>query len=558
MTQFAQIEIVASALEAATSEMLASLIRTAYSPNIKERKDCSTAICDMQGRALSLAASAPAHLGSTLRLVPQILQRFPLATLRPGDAFLANDPYIVGVTHLNDCTVACPIFHGGKAVGFAVAVAHHSDVGGRVPGSEAGDSVSIYQEGIRIPPVQIFAAGCPREDIIELFMLNSRTPHFSRGDLMAQLAAAERGSRRLIEIYARIGADSAEHAIETMLNATELRVRSNIERVLMPGTYHGEDWLDEDGVSDRPVKLAVTVTVEKSQVIVDFSGCESQIASGKNVPLPHTLATVYFVLKMFVDPQVPINEGLFRTVKVIAPEASIVNPVAPAAVSSRFMTSQILADALVQAFGQACPEKVMAAGGPMQGMILSGLNPATGTYFISYENYSGGQGASCVQDGMDAVHIHMTNTSNLPIESTETEFPVRIERYELRTDSAGAGEHRGGLGVRRDIRILGQKMTVSLRSARQKFGAKGICGGGDGALGAFILNPDTPHSVRLPSTSSTTALGHGDVLRIETPGGGGYGAPPQRKRAKVQQDEQEQKVSAETASRLYGNTKIVP
>jgi N-methylhydantoinase B len=546
------IEIMASALQAATQEMSAALIRTAYSPNVKERGDCSTAICDLAGRALSLTAAAPAHLGATLRLVPQILQRFPLETLRAGDAFLANDPYLVGVTHLNDCTVASPVFVDGRPVAFVIAVAHHSDVGGRVPGSEAGDSVSIFQEGIRIPPVRIYSAGTPCADVIEFFLLNSRTPHFGRGDLMAQIASVERGARRVKEIHARYGSETMLHNIDAILDATERRVRERIRNDLREGTYRASDWLDDDGVSDTPVLLGVALTVKDGGITLDFSTSAAQIGSGKNVPLPHTLATAYFVLKMFADPNGSINEGLFRALKVIAPEGCVLNPVAPAAVSSRNLTSMILADVLVAAFGQACPERLMAASGPFQGSILSGYDPGRKRNFIDYENFSGGQGAAAELDGLDAAHVHMTNTSNLPIESMEIEFPVRVEQYALRQDSGGSGSRRGGLGIVRDFRILGEHVTVALRSARQKFAAQGVKGGGPGALGSFVLNPGTVSEQKLPTTSSATPLAHGDILRVLTPGGGGFGDARERARAAVAQDLLEGKISARAAAETYG------
>jgi N-methylhydantoinase B len=545
-------EIIASALNACTKEMLASLIRTAYSPNIKERGDCSTAICDIQGRTLSLAANAPAHLGATLRLVPQILKRFPLETLNPGDAFLANDPYIVGVTHLNDCTVAVPVFVDQQPVAFVIAVAHHSDVGGRVPGSEAGDSISIFQEGIRIPPLRIYSAGKQNSDVVEMFLLNSRTPHFGQGDLLAQVASVERGATRLGELYSKYGRHPMESALDEMLASTEKRVKERIKNIMQPGVYQAEDWLDEDGISDNPVHLAASVTIQDSQIIIDLSGCDPQIGSGKNIPWPHTLATAYCVLKSFVDPSGPINEGLFRAVKVIAPEGLVVNPIAPAAVSSRNITSMILADVLMIAIGQACPERQIAFSGPFHGTILSGRDPRNDIFFIDYENFCGGQGATCTNDGMDAVHVHMTNTSNLPIESMELEFPVVVERYELAEDSGGAGQFRGGMGITRDFRMYGDDMMVALRSARQKFAAKGLNGGKDGALGAFILNPDTPDMQVLPSTSSSTPLKKGDLLRIVTPGGGGLGDPLKRDPAKIQADFLQGKISASAIRNDYG------
>lgn len=549
---YAELERVASAFEAATQEMAASLVRSAYSPNIKERADCSTAICDVQGRALSLMTHAPAHLGSTLRLVPQIRKRFALEAMQPGDAFLANDPYLVGVTHLNDCTLAMPVFSGATAVAFAVAVAHHADVGGRVPGSEAGDSVSIFQEGLRVPPVQLFAAGRVRADMLELFLLNSRTPHYGEGDLMAQMASCERGARRVRQLFERYGLQSTLQLVERMLDATERRVRSRIRSELRPGRYRAQDCLDDDGIGDAPVNFAVTLEVGDGHVALDFSGSAAQIGSGKNMPMAHTLATAYFCLKAVVDPYIVTNEGLYRAVDVTAPAGSIVNPLPPAAVSSRNTTSMIVADMLFDVLGQAAPARAIAAGGPAQGIIVAGHDPARGRTFIDYENFAGGQGARRHADGMDAVQINLTNTSNLPIEAQEMEFPVRIERYELVADSGGAGRFRGGMGVLRDLRMLGEGGTVALRSARQRFAAQGREGGAAGAPGAFLLNPGTPREARLPSTSSDTVLARGDLLRIISPGGGGFGDPRTRDRQRVLDDLAERKVSPAAARALYG------
>lgn len=540
----AQLEIIAGAFEAATREMVASLIRTAYSPNIKERGDCSTALCDIEGRALSLMTNAPAHLGSTLRLVPQILKRFPADTLEPGDAFLANDPYIVGVTHLNDCTLAAPIFHHGTPVGFAVSVAHHSDVGGRVPGSEAGDNVSVFQEGLRVPPVKLYSAGKPRADMWELFLLNSRTPHYGEGDLLAQMASCERGIQRVGELYRKHGAERMGSYIDQILDATEARMRARIRSVLKEGQYTAEDHLDEDGITGAPVRFAVTLKVQGGHVTLDCSGCASQIGSGKNVPYSHTLATAFFCLRAMVDPQITTNEGLYRTVTVVAPEGSIVNPLAPAAVSSRNTTSMILADVFFNVLGQAAPERAIAACGPAQGIILAGHDPLRGRFFVDYENFAGGQGGRGHADGMDVVQVNMTNTSNLPIEAMEMEFPLRVDRYELVPNSGGAGKYRGGLGVLRDLRVLADDATVALRSARQIFPAQGLAGGKAGALGAFIRNPGRSDVTKLPSTSSDTPLKKGDVLRIVTPGGGGFGNVAERDRALADSDSATEKVSA--------------
>ncbi len=544
-------EIIASGLESAAAEMCASLIRTAYSPNIKERADCSTAICDLQGRTLALFTHAPAHLGSTLLLVPAVLKRFPIETLRPGDVFFTNDPYIAGVTHLNDCTVCAPVFFDGRPIGFTAAVAHHSDVGGRVPGSESGDSTSIYQEGIRFPPVKLCDAGVRRADIWETFLLNSRTPHFSDGDLYAQIAANTRGAARLAALFRRYPA-AIEGALSEMLDATERRTRAAIRARLRPGKYHCVDWVDENGIDDEPIRLAVTLTISEDGIEVDFSECGPQLPTGKNIPLTHLMATVYFCLKAVLDPSLPVNEGLYRVVRVIAPEGSVVNPRPPAAVSSRHQPSMILADAILNALGQAAPDRAMAAGGPAQGIILSGIDPARQRYFVDYENFAGGHGACALADGADVTHLHMTNTSNLPIEVMENEFPLRIERYEMIPDSGGAGRRRGGLAVRREIRILAPGVKLATRCARQRFAATGLAGGKSGSLGAYLVNPGTPEERKLRPTVSELPLAKGDMLCIISPGGGGFGEPRERPADEVRRDLDNGKISAEAAYDVYG------
>ena len=539
----ARVEIVAGGLEAATAEMCASLIRSAYSPNIKERADCSTALCDMQGRTLAIATHAPAHLGSTLKLVPALLERFPAEALAPGDVFFANDPYIVGVTHLNDCTAAAPIFVDSKPVAFALAVAHHSDVGGRVPGSESGDSTSIFQDGVRFPPMRLVAGGVRREDVWEMFLLNSRTPHFSHGDLLAQLAALERGRIRLGEIYARYGLDGTQAAIEQMLDSTERRMRSRLREVLRPGTYKAEDQLDDDGLSDNPVKLAASITIDADGVLFDLSECPAQLGSGKNVPLTHTMATIIYCLKAVVDPTIANNEGVYRVIRVNAPSGSVLNPNAPAAVGSRNPTAMILADVLFRALGQAAPRRAIAANGDMQGTILAGWDAARDRYFVNYENFAGGQGALPTRDGDDAMHVSMSNTSNLPIEAMEMEFPLRAERYELIPNSGGPGQQRGGLGACRDYRILDDGIVLATRSTRQRFAAPGLNGGEPGGLGAFILDPDTAHPTKLPGTGSEIALRKGALVRIVTAGGGGYGDPERRTSDQAATDRRNGKVT---------------
>jgi len=377
-------------------------------------------------------------------------------------------------------------------------------------------------------------------------------PHYGEGDLMAQMASCGRGSVRVRELFERYGYETMLARIDEMLDATERRIRSRIRSELKEGTYSAVDWLDEDGVSDTKVKLAVKLTVSDGHLTLDLSDSSKQLASGKNVPLTHCYATAYFCLKSIVDPFIPTNEGLYRTVSILAPQGLVVNPVVPAAVSSRNMTSMILAEALTNALGQAAPSRAVAAGGPGQGCISAGTDPKTGRYFINYENLAGGQGARCTADGMDVVMINMTNTSNLPIEAMELEFPLRIERYELVCDSGGPGKYRGGLGTVRDMRLLADNASASLRSSRQRIPAPGMAGGMNGGLGAFVRNPGTPGETRLPLTTSGTPFANGDVLRIVSPGGAGYGNPSERDKEAVRRDLREGKISAQVARDVYG------
>jgi N-methylhydantoinase B len=358
------------------------------------------------------------------------------------------------------------------------------------------------------------------------------------------------------ELYGKHGAEHMRRYIDRMLDATEARMRSRIRAVLKEGVYSAQDWLDEDGITGAAVRFAVTLTVRDGHITLDCSECAAQIGSGKNVPYAHTLATAFFCLRAIVDPQIVTNEGLYRTVTVVAPEGSIVNPIAPAAVSSRNTTSMILADVFFNVLGQAGPDRAIAACGPAQGIILAGHDPLRARYFVDYENFAGGQGGRGQADGMDVVQVNMTNTSNLPIEAMEMEFPLRVERYELVADSAGAGKFRGGLGVMRDLRVLADEATVALRSARQAVSAQGLAGGGPGGLGAFIRNPGQPGEMRLPSTSSETPLKRGDVLRIVTPGGGGFGQPRERDPRAIERDLQAGKITAQAADTVYGRKPV--
>lgn len=540
-------EVVARHLLATSEEMGVTLLRTAFSPNIKERADCSTAIFDAQGQVVALAQRVPVHLGSMVGIVETLRDRYPLDEIGPGDMFAANDPYSGGGSHLPDITVIAPVFSGGKLVAYVANIAHHADVGGMVPGSESAVCKTIFQEGIRIPLVQIMHAGMVNRDILDLILLNSRTPDERLGDMQAQFAANVTGIRGVTGLFERYGLVETAHHMAAYLDFTEKRFRAAIEQ-LPPGTYVDEDALDGDTPgSTLPIRLALTVG--EGRLHFDFTGSGPQLNSARNIPYRALLATIYTVAKSMLDPEVPANAGYYRTITLHAPAGTVVGPEPPAAVGARSISCGVLGDVIAGCLSQAMPGKAMARSGPHHLLVLSGTDPRTHTYFVDYETVAGGMGASARRDGMDAVRVHASGASNLPIEALEHVYPLRIERYALRDDSAGAGRYRGGLGVIRDYRILGDDVQASLSSERQYVAARGENGGHPGATGAFVVNPGQPDERRLPAATADMPLPRGSVLSIRTPAGGGFGAAEQRDPQHIERDEREGRISVAHARR---------
>ncbi|HEX6003952.1 MAG TPA: hydantoinase B/oxoprolinase family protein [Burkholderiales bacterium] len=543
-------EVIARFLLANAEEMGATLMRTAFSPNIKERADCSTAIFDAAGQVIALAQRVPIHLGSMVGAIDEILKRFPLTEIVPGDMFVANDPYNGGGTHLPDITVIAPVFIGKRIVAFVANIAHHADVGGMVPGSEAAVCKSIYQEGVRIPPVRIMRAGTLNRDVFDLILLNSRTPDERVGDLQAQFAANTVGARSVLQLFERYGVKEAEAAIAGYLDFTEKRFRAAIER-LPAGRYTAEDFLDGNAEGEV-CRIRLTLTVAKGRLEFDFSGSDPQLESARNIPYRALLATVYTVAKSLLDPEVPANAGYYRTLKVSAPPGCVVGPVPPAAIGCRSISASVLGDVIARALSQALPDKALAGSGPHHLYVLSGTDPRTGWYFVNYETLAGGYGARANRDGVDGVRVHASGSSNLPVEALEHAYPFRVERYALRDDSSGAGQYRGGAGVVRDYRVLADDIVVSLSSERQHVAAQGMAGGGTGALGEFVLNPGASDEQKLPSAAADVRLPRGSVLRIATPAGGGYGQPGKRDPEALRRDLREGRITEHHARQVYG------
>ena len=534
--------MVARFLLATAEEMGATLTRTAFSPNIKERADCSTAIFDRAGEVIALAQRVPIHLGSMVGAVAEILKRFPEGEIKPGDMFIANDPYNGGGTHLPDINVIAPVFIGRRIAAYVANIAHHADVGGMVPGSEAAVCQSIYQEGLRIPPVRIMQSGKLNRDVFDMILLNSRTPDERVGDLQAQFAANTVGARSVTALFDRYGVRETEATIAAYLDFTEKRFRAAIAK-LPRGRYEAEDYLDgNDDTSTAKIKLVLTV--HRSRLEFDFAGSDKQLECARNIPYRALLATVYTVAKALLDPEVPANAGYYRTLRITAPAGSVVGPVPPAAIGCRSISASVLGDVIAAALSQALPHKALAGSGPHHLYVLSGTDPRDGRYFVNYETLAGGMGARANRDGVDGVRVHASGSSNLPVEALERAYPFRVERYALWEGSGGAGRYRGGMGVLRDYRVLADDIAVSLSSERQHVAAAGLHGGSPGELGSFVLNPDTPEERKLPAAAADVRLPRGSVFRIATPAGGGYGLAQERDAGATERDIREDRLGS--------------
>ncbi|MGH2571881.1 MAG: hydantoinase B/oxoprolinase family protein [Actinomycetota bacterium] len=515
------LEITRNALAGVAEESGVALRRTAYSPNIKERVDCSAALFDPGGELVAQAEHIPVHLGSMPASVAAALERFP--ELGPGDQVLLSDPF-AGGTHLPDWTLVAPVHRRGRLIGYAANRAHHADVGGSAPGSMPAGATEVYQEGLRIPPVMLWRGGEENEDLVALLLANSRTPAERLGDLRAQAGANHLAGERLIELADRLSEDLLLLAMDATKDHAERAVRAAIARI-PPGRYRFEDAMEGDGIIDRDIPIRAEVLVEADRMSIDFSGTALQQSGSINAPFAVTLSCCYFVLRAVTDPDIPANAGAHRPLEVRAPLGTLVNPELPAAVSAgNVETSQRIVDVLLGALAVALPGLVPAASqGTMNNTLIGGLDPRTGRPFTYYETVAGGQGARPGRDGMSGVHTHMTNTLNTPAEALEMAYPLRVLEYRLRDGSGGIGRWRGGDGVRRSIQVLAERAILSLLTERRRRGPWGLRGGAPGAAGRNVLVRDGQDQP-LPA-KATLDVRYGDVVVVETPGGGGHGAP---------------------------------
>ncbi len=559
-----ELEVFKNLYHSIAEEMGAALRRTSFSPNIKERRDYSCAVFDSEGQVVAMGDHMPVHLGSMPMSVAAAVEQ---CELEPGDVVMLNDPFRGG-THLPDITLVMPVYmcgdgaepvlsgaerprpggakprHHTTAPDFYVASrAHHADVGGTYPGS-MGPCREIYQEGLRIPPVKIMRGGKLVADVLALLLNNVRTPEEREGDLGAQIAACQTGAQRLREICVRYGIARAKQAAADLLVYSEEMMRAFL-RTIPPGRYQAEDFLDNDGVEDKPVRIAVTIEVKPAkrspvetrlaaspsaskkkppaQVTIDFTGSDPQVQGAINAVEAITYSACFYVFRCLLREDVPATSGLMRSIRVIAPLGTVVNAKPPAAVAGgNVETSQRIVDVLLKALAQAIPDRIpAAAAGTMNNLTIGGIDPRSGEPFAYYETIAGGMGARSTKDGVSGVHTHMTNSLNTPAEALEYAYPIRLRQYSFRSKSGGVGLHTGGDGIVREIEVL-TDAQVTLLADRRSRGPYGLAGGADAAPGRTLIIRRDGSVEEVPGKTSVR-LRSGERVRIESPGGGGWG-----------------------------------
>ena len=542
--------VISNALITVAEAMGEALVRSAFSPNIKERRDCSTAVFDSTGALIAQAEHIPLHLGSMLGVVQAVLSEFGAENLRPADAFVANDPYLGGGTHLPDVTVVSPFFFDSQLAGFVANVAHHADIGARVPGGISGDAPSIDEEGLRLRPTRLAGADGPCEDVFHLFASRCRMPEQRRLDLTGQLAANRFGLAQLAELFGKYGAPTLSQATADLLDAAERRLRAAVAD-LPDGSYEASDaveGLEGEGL----IPIHARLDVSGDQLSLDFTGSGPPSRGAINVPRNALLATVYYAVKAGLDPALPSNAGLHRALNVSAPEGSILNAQPPSAVGARTDTCQCVAGCIIEALSKAMPGRLPApSNNASTAVVFSGTDPRTGDEYVYVEAIAGGAGGGPDGDGLDGVQVHITNTSNLPVEVLEHAFPLMVERYEFVQDSGGPGRFRGGLGLRRTIRVTRGNATFSAHGDRHERPARGAQGGRPGGLGSYLVRHEDGSTQKLPPKISGVHLGPRTLVEVQTPGGGGYGPPQQRKPELVEEDLHNEIISPGQAEEAY-------
>lgn len=530
------LEVVRSALYAIAEEMSVIVMRSARSPLLKEAGDLSSALTDAAGRLIAQGRDIPIHMGVMAFTVKEFLKRVPASRLREGDVWFLNLPE-VGGNHLPDVKAIRPIFAGGRLLAFAINLAHWADIGGAVPGSYVPWATEAHQEGVRISPLRLFTAAGPDREKLDFLLANVRGREEREGDAFAQSAANDVAARRFAELVERYGADTLRACFERLHAESEAQMRAAI-RALPDGVWEGEDWVDDDGVEARPLRVHVRVEVRGDEAWFDFSGTDPAARGPVNTTYFIACSAVYYAMKALAAPDVPPNEGCYRPLHVHVPEGCLLRPTADRpVVGGNHETSQRIVDAIFKAFAAPVPERVAAGGPTTSGVMIFGAHAVDGRWSILYEVHGGGEGATATKDGASAVRVHMSNVMNTPSEVVEVEYPFRIEEHALREGSAGDGTHRGGLGIRRAYRVLAPEVTLTTMLDRRVIPPWGAVGGADALPFRLTLNPGPGE--RTIRGKETLTLRQGDLVLIETCGGGGYGPPSGRSAEAREHDRRE-------------------
>ncbi len=542
------LSVIWNGLVSIAEEVGATLRRTAFSEAVREAQDFSTGLFDRHARLIAQGNFSPGHLGSMPYMVKSVLEYFPPDELRPGDGILVNDSSI-GSGHLPDCFLVTPVFLDDAIIGYIVNIAHHIDVGGAAPGSQKVLGITeTYQEGLRILPVRLVRDGEFDPDLLRLILGNLRVPDKVRGDLRAQLNANTTGAERLAAFFETYGTDLLERAFDAILDRSEARIRAVISDI-PDGTYSFDDRMDDYGKGTPPIVVAVDIEVAGDEITVDYSRSSDQVPAGINSYINYTRAYTLFAVKVFLDPQLPQNEGGIRPIKAVAREGSFFNPIFPAPSGGRAALQVRMFEAINGAFAQVLPERAMGAFSHWCNPNLGGLDDATGQPFVIYDLIFGGYGGRVGGDGVEAMAPVM-NCANIPVEVQETQNPIRIHRFEMIADSGGAGKYRGGCGVRKDVELLNSSATLSLLGDRHRFQPYGVFGGQPGQLAETILNPDG--NAEALGSKEMREISRGDVVSYRLSGGGGYGDPAERDPEAVRDDIADGYVSNAAAVEIYG------
>lgn len=549
MNDLVTMQVIRYASEQIADEMGYTLVRTGRSTIITEIKDISCVITDRNGQTVAQAHHTPSLLAGFEITMKELVKEYRREDLALGDVIIMNDPY-KGGQHIMDLYAIAPAFHEGELIGFVGNITHHSDLGGVAAGGVAGGIREIYLEGLRLPMVKLMKAGVEDKEIVGIIANQIRLPEKTLGDIRAQVSSLMVGTERLDRLFTRYGATVIETAWRDLLDYSERRMRQGLKD-LPDGTYEAEDFIDDDGINDTPIRVEVKVTIDGDRAIVDVTGCDPQAEGNTNSTIANTHAAIYYVMIAVVDPHAPPNSGCYRPIEVVTKKGTVADPLPPGAVAARTNASQKIAEALFHALSIPVPERVTAGShGQITTCGFGGKDPVTGQLFICTDIQGGGNGARPHQDGADGQDSHLPRFMNTPVESVETRYPMRIERYEFIPDSGGAGTYRGSLALRRDIRLLAGPVSFARYGDRHKFQPQGLFGGLPGASGALVLNPDTPGETRLKSKGLDT-LAEGDLVSLRLPGAGGYGDPRDRSYDAIDRDLRDGKVTPERAERDY-------